>query len=199
MELNWRDYLASFGDKFSIKFNKDIEKEILSLIDVYKLSSENEAFFYYIKNAVGAELNSIGEEWPDLFAWLKIVKKGKYDWYMFDFEEYDDYLLWKEMRIDLFTKVSSTGIKYINLFELNCVNFIGESTFIKDNDLREYYMAECDFEKIIFVTNGKMMKFIEDKYVEFESMDFVNFYKLMFQKNYKMIPLGQSIPEYLKT
>jgi hypothetical protein len=194
MEINWKDYAS----KFDLQLDENAEKDILSLINVYKLSSENEAFFYYIKNTIGSELGSIGDDWTDLFAWLKIVKKGHFDWFMYDFEEYDDYLLWKEMRIEIFGKVSSKGIRLINLFELNCVNIIGESTYIKNNDLKEYYIAESSYEKIIFVTNGKIMKFIEDRYSEYESMDFISFYKLMFQKGYKMIPLGQSVPEYIK-
>lgn len=193
MNLTWKDYI----DKLGLKLN-GAENEIKALVKTLNLSSENEAFFYYLKNAIGSHLNEIGEEWTDLFAWLKIVKKGNYDWYMFDFEEVDDYMLWKEMRLNVFSQVSPTAARLINLFEINCVNFIAESIHIKNEDLKEYYMAECDFEKIIFVTNGKIVKFLDNRYMEFESLDFVNFYKLMFQKGYKVYPLGQSVPEHIK-
>lgn len=195
MELTWRNYIS----KFDLGIDVDsMQKEILMLKDTLKLESENESFFHYIKNKIGGELNSLGEEWTDVFAWLKIVKKGNHDWFMYDFEEYEDYLMWKELRISILSQMSSLGIRLVNLFEINCANFVAESQFIRANDLREYYMAECDFEKIIFVTNGKIMKFLDINYLDFESMDFITFYKTMFQKGYKMVPLGQSIPEYLK-
>lgn len=86
------------------------------------IKSENQIFFMYIKNQLGSELIKLGEEYTDLLAWVKIEKRDvSLDWYMFVFEEIEDYLLYEEFYNAIKDNVD---IQLFNFFNKSCPQFI---------------------------------------------------------------------------
>ena len=117
-------------DRFDLDVSESVKIQLSALVKEYNLGTENEAFFYYIKNKIGHELSNIGEPWPDLMSWLKITNRtGMNDWYMYTFEEKDDYTLWKKFREDAYKYFIDESI--LIFFEMNCVEFISDPTVKK--------------------------------------------------------------------
>ncbi len=117
-------------ERFDLEVSESTKSQLSALVKEYQLGTENEAFFYYIKNKIGRELANMGEPWPDLMSWLKITNRtGMNDWYMYTFEEKDDYTLWKRFRDDAFQCFIDKSI--LVFFEMNCVEFISDPTVKK--------------------------------------------------------------------
>ncbi len=122
MEL-YQKAIEKYMLNFSIKI-EEVEPTLKKLVDIYKLQSINEAFFYFIKNEIGSELDHTGHDNSDFLAWLKIVKKDNADWYYFIFDSDDDYYDYKGHRNFIYKSVTYTTL--LNFFEQNCVNFVAD-------------------------------------------------------------------------
>ena len=77
--------------------------------------TDNHLFFIYIKNKIGGQLIDISEEHSDLLAWVDIIKKpGILDWYMFVFQEVEDYLLYESFYDKIKDKVDKELLDFFN-------------------------------------------------------------------------------------
>lgn len=98
----------------------EINAEINALKPIYPNLSENNLFFVYVKNKLGSQLLKMSEEHTDLLAWVDIVERlDNKDWYMFTFQEIDDFMLYMEFRDKL-----NIDKKLQNFFELNCPDYV---------------------------------------------------------------------------
>lgn len=84
--------------------------------------TDNYLFFIYIKNKIGGQLMDISEEHADLLAWVDIVKKaGHTDWYMFVFQEQEDYLLYESFYNSIKDNVDK---ELLDIFNNSCPQWI---------------------------------------------------------------------------
>lgn len=114
-------------EKFMLKFSiplEEIDQTLQKLITIYKLTSINEAFFYFVKNEIGSELENTGHDNSEFLAWLKIFKKEDADWYYFQFDSDEDYHDYKGNRKFIYDSVQYTTL--LNFFELSCTNVVAD-------------------------------------------------------------------------
>lgn len=122
MEL-WQKAIEKYQLKFITKY-EDVEQTLLKLVQVYNLSSLNEAFFYFVKNEIGGELEKMGHECSDFLAWLKISKKEENDWYYYHFDNDEDYHDYKGNRQHIYDNVVYTSL--LQFLEQNCIDYVAD-------------------------------------------------------------------------
>lgn len=116
----WKQCLISFDLSLN---HYEITNYIKALkLEYPHITSENHLFFVYIKNKLGGELNKLGEEYTDLLAWVNVEKRQEdIDWYMFVFDEIEDYLLYEEFYNKLKDQINP---ELFNFFNKSCPQFI---------------------------------------------------------------------------
>lgn len=185
----YRKVIKKYDLKFSVE-KKEVHKILKDLKNIYNLSSIDEAFFYFIKNEIGSELMEMGEEYEDALAWLRIDKKPNSGWFLFVFEETDDYVNYKYLRNHIYFNIKNKRL--LNWLELNCVDFVLESNAIKSLEMQHYYLAETEYVQIYFVTNHKTVRMLDIKYIELETLDFNSLYSYLVSSAYTVTYLGDS-------
>ena len=116
----WQKCINTFNLQLN---NQDVYKYIKSLkLEYPNITSENHLFFIFIKNKLGSELIKLSEEYTDLLAWVNIEKRtGDIDWYMFVFDEIEDFLLYEEF----YNKIKNNINKELfDFFNNSCPQFI---------------------------------------------------------------------------
>lgn len=186
----YKKLIKKYNLTFSIELNK-IDNVLKDLKSIYKLSSIDEAFFYFVKNELGSELCKFGEEYEDALSWLLIDKKPNSNWFLFHFEESDDYMEYKLLRNDIHYKIKNKRL--LNWFELNCVEFLTDSNKINSTNMKYYYLAKLEYINIYFVTNGLNIKVLDLKYIDLETLSFTDLYNQLFADGYNIEYLGESI------
>lgn len=131
MEL-YQKAIEKFQLKFSIPIN-EINDVLIKLIPIYNLSSINEAFFYFVKNEIGGELEKMGHDCSDFLAWLTIKKRDDIDWYYYQFDSDEDYYEYKGSRKHIYDNVTYTNL--LTFLEQSCSDFVADKTLkIKTNN-----------------------------------------------------------------
>lgn len=112
-------------DRFGLGLDRrQTAKEIEGLGGVFPhVKSENELFFMLMKNKLGSYLSQISHHHPELLAWVKIVKRDRGDWYMYTFEEHDDFAMYLEFLDKISDKVNS---RILEFFNKNCPEWVAK-------------------------------------------------------------------------
>lgn len=115
----WEAAIERFGLGLEVPA---VAAELDGLLKVFPhIASENERFFVMMKNKLGAQLNAISGEHPDLLSWVKIVKRSAGDWYMFTFEEHNDFVLYVQFLDKIQHQIDQS---VLNFFNNNCPEYI---------------------------------------------------------------------------
>jgi len=95
-----------------IELDQNTIREIEQTAQIHK-TGMNLAFFIWLKNRVGLALSKIKDqqvEWHDLLSWLEIEPRPDIDWYVFEFEEWDDWQVFKTLQSEVESKLDSEDL-----------------------------------------------------------------------------------------